>query len=249
MSNSGLVLVTGAGGWVASHVVKELLKNGYKVRGTVRRLGDEKYSFLHKLPGAADNLELVEADLLVAEGWTRALNDVETVLHIASPFTISFKNESEVIRPAVEGVENCFKAALSSSTRVKRIIQTSSVCAVVYGHPLERYETKKRFDEDEWSVVVKISGYEKSKTLAEKRARDLISEHNKTNENKIEFLSLLPGFVFGPLLDKHHGTGESSNQIYRVMQKTYPFVPQMDASHVDVRDVALAHVKGKGLRP
>jgi len=59
------VCVTGASGFIAAHIVRELLERGYRVRGTVRSLRHpDKYTFLTQLPGAAERLTLVEADLL-----------------------------------------------------------------------------------------------------------------------------------------------------------------------------------------
>jgi uncharacterized protein YbjT (DUF2867 family) len=47
------VLVTGASGYIASHVINELLRRGYQVVGTVRSLANkEKYAFLYELPHA-----------------------------------------------------------------------------------------------------------------------------------------------------------------------------------------------------
>lgn len=64
------MLVTGASGFVASHVVKQLLEVGAKVRGTVRDLNNEqKVGFLRQLPYANERLQLVKADLLEDECW------------------------------------------------------------------------------------------------------------------------------------------------------------------------------------
>ena len=57
MEHKGLVLVTGASGYIASHVINELLQKDYKVVGTVRSLANkEKYAFLYDLPHAKENL-------------------------------------------------------------------------------------------------------------------------------------------------------------------------------------------------
>ena len=66
------VLVTGASGFLASHIVKQLLESGeYIVRGTVRSLlNEQKVKPLKSLcPNAKYELELVEADLLNKESW------------------------------------------------------------------------------------------------------------------------------------------------------------------------------------
>ncbi len=55
----GKVLVSGASGFIASHIINELLTRGYEVVGTVRDLNNkEKYSFLYNLPHAKEKLEL-----------------------------------------------------------------------------------------------------------------------------------------------------------------------------------------------
>ena len=66
-----VVLVTGASGYIATHVIKQLQEAGYKVRGTVRSLTDEaKVKHLNDLcPDAAFKLELVEADLTKPDSW------------------------------------------------------------------------------------------------------------------------------------------------------------------------------------
>lgn len=68
-----MVLVTGASGYVACHVVKQLQEAGYRVRGTVRSLKNaERVALLRNLaPGAKHPLELVEANLDSDEGWDK----------------------------------------------------------------------------------------------------------------------------------------------------------------------------------
>lgn len=65
------VLVTGASGYIATHVVQQLLKAGYSVRGTVRsRKNETKVKPLLELcPEASSALELVEADLTDPDCW------------------------------------------------------------------------------------------------------------------------------------------------------------------------------------
>ena len=68
-----MVLVTGASGFVASHICKTLLELGAKVRGTVRSLeNEERVGFLRNLvENPKYPIELVEADLLKEETWKR----------------------------------------------------------------------------------------------------------------------------------------------------------------------------------
>ena len=86
--NDELVLVTGASGFIATHIVKLLLEKGYRVRGTVRSLKDEKkVAPLRKLvSNPKHELELCEADLTNEKGWAEAVKDCDYVMHTASPF-------------------------------------------------------------------------------------------------------------------------------------------------------------------
>jgi len=103
-----LVLVTGASGYIASHIVKQLLHEGYRVRGTVRNLKDEKKVLpLKSLAKNPNSLELFEANLLDEHSWLNAVNGCAFVLHTASPFPSSVPNDiNELIKPAVDGISN-----------------------------------------------------------------------------------------------------------------------------------------------
>ena len=78
MGDISRVLVTGASGFLASHVTRQLLQSGeYHVRGTVRDLNNEKKTKpLHALyPEAKYPLELVQADLIEPDSWTRFVTE------------------------------------------------------------------------------------------------------------------------------------------------------------------------------
>lgn len=62
-----VVLVTGAAGYISSYIIKLLLEEGYKVRGTVRNLNDEIK--IKQIKDFTPDVELVEADLLKEETW------------------------------------------------------------------------------------------------------------------------------------------------------------------------------------
>jgi len=126
MESKGKVLVSGASGYIASHVIHELLQRGYNVVGTVRALSNKaKYAFLYEFPHAKEHLELREADLLNPESWVKALEGIEKVIHVASPIPPAVpKDENELIKPAVEGTQTIINACLKN--KVKRIVFTSS---------------------------------------------------------------------------------------------------------------------------
>jgi nucleoside-diphosphate-sugar epimerase len=141
------VLVTGASGYIALHVVDLLLKQGHRVRGTVRSLKDEhKIAPIKKLNTSSSSmLELVEAELLNADSLKKAVQDTEYVVHIASPLPITNPaDENEVIKPALEGTLNVLQAAFNAKT-VKRVIVTSSGLAIA-GYKWE----EKHYTEQDW---------------------------------------------------------------------------------------------------
>ena len=129
---SQTILVTGATGYVGSWVVKYLLEKGYQVRITVRdKSRVDKYAFLQKIADESQgNIEVYEADLLTPGAYDSAAKGSDAIIHVASPFTLRFKNAiKEIIEPAIHGTENVLAAASSSKT-VKKVVLTSSVVAV-----------------------------------------------------------------------------------------------------------------------
>ncbi|CAA2988726.1 cinnamoyl- reductase 1-like [Olea europaea subsp. europaea] len=81
------VCVTGAGGFIASWLVKLLLEKGYTVRGTVRNPDDPKNFHLRELEGANERLILCKADLNDYQSLVEAINGCDGVFHTASPVT------------------------------------------------------------------------------------------------------------------------------------------------------------------
>lgn len=124
------ILVTGASGFVASHVVKEFLKRGYKVRGTVRDLN--KYSWLvqdlFKTDADKGNFESVQVpDLAAPHAFDEAVKGVSAIVHIA---TIGFDpNPNNVIPKVVAGTKSLLEAATKESS-VKQFVYTSSLAAM-----------------------------------------------------------------------------------------------------------------------
>ena len=101
-------LVTGASGFIASHVVQQLLENGDRVHATVRSTKNKKkikhlLDMQERWPG---KLTLFEADLLVAGSFEPPMKGCSVVYHIASPFFIENKirdGQKEVVEPALRG--------------------------------------------------------------------------------------------------------------------------------------------------
>uniref|UniRef100_A0A453L538 NAD(P)-binding domain-containing protein n=1 Tax=Aegilops tauschii subsp. strangulata TaxID=200361 RepID=A0A453L538_AEGTS len=114
------VCVTGAGGYIASWLVKLLLSRGYAVHGTVRHLGEEKTGHLRRLENASESLRLFKADLLDYDAMAAAVVGCQGVFHVATPL--------QMLGPAVTGTTNVLKAA--SAANAVRVVVVSSMVAV-----------------------------------------------------------------------------------------------------------------------
>lgn len=228
------VLITGISGFIAKHCAVEMLNAGYGVRGTVRSLkrADEVKASLAKHADVA-RLEFAQADLESDAGWPEAVQGCALVLHVASPFPAAQpRDEQELIRPAVEGTLRVLKAA--AAARVERLVQTSSMVAVMYGHPHDR---SAPFTEADWTNVADpgVTAYGKSKTLAERAGRDFMQQ----DRSGMHYSSINPGLVLGPALDRDIGT--SAEIVQAFLRGKYPGAPRLMIPCVDVRDVARMH--------
>lgn len=229
------VLVTGASGFIAMHCILQLLAAGWRVRGTLRtpsRAGKIRETLArHVDPG--DRLEFATADLSRDEGWEEAARGCTYVLHVASPFPREVpKHEDDLIVPARDGALRVLRAAAAAG--VRRVVMTSSLAAVVYGHVRDGSRT---FDEEDWSISEGIGAYEKSKTIAERAAWDFA----RSPEAKgLELVVINPGLVLGPILDEDYGT--SGEAVRKLMRREFPGCPNLGWAPVDVRDVAAAHL-------
>jgi dihydroflavonol-4-reductase len=236
-SSETTVLVTGASGFIAMHCILKLIEKGHRVRGTLRspeREAGLRKTFL-KHTSVDDRLEFFTANLENDDGWDDAVKGCQYILHMASPFPPQPpQHEDDLIRPAREGTLRVLKAA--SSAKVKRVVMTSSLAAVVAGN---EYDASKVFNEDDWSKTDSdIGAYEKSKTLAERDAWDFVK--GLENDNALELSVINPGLVLGPILDEDYST--SGELIRKLMRREFPGCPDLGWPMVDVRDVADAHL-------
>jgi len=180
-------------------------------------------------------LELVDADLMNPESLEKAVAGCDYVVHTASPVPAKGvpKDENVFIRPAVEGTLAVLRAA--QKHKVKRVVVTSSISAVV----MKKDENiKEIYDESDWSEVEVCPAYDKSKTLAEKAAWDYL--FSLPEEDRFELVCLNPGFILGPSLVP---SDSSPTAVKMLMEGKIPFVPKVMLLMVDIREVALAHLR------
>ena len=235
------ILVTGGTGYVGSWIVKYLLEKDYRVRITVRdKSKTSKYAFLQEIADKSDGvIEVYEADLLTPGAFDSAAEDSDAIIHVASPFTLRFKDAvNEIIKPAINGTQNVLNAATSSAT-VKKVVLTSSVAAV-YGDNIEMQEKGIReFTEDDFNDTSSETHqpYSYSKVKAELRAWELARQ-----QEQWKLVVMNPGFVMGPLLDTNSNSESIQFMKDMLTGKFLTGAPHLEFGFVDVRDVAKAHI-------
>ncbi|EGC29046.1 hypothetical protein DICPUDRAFT_159426 [Dictyostelium purpureum] len=239
---SETVLVTGGSGYIALFCIVKLLREGYRVRTTVRKLSrkDQVLKAVRNSGLAVGDaeIEFVEADLSSDNGWSDAVKGCKYILHVASPVPPfppkpNQDDEEEVIRPAVDGTIRVLKAA-RDDTNVKRVVLTSSNAAIGYGKASENLG--RPLTEEDWTIIDETcSAYVKSKVIAEKSAWDFIE---KESSGKLELVVVNPTAVFGPLLSTELS---ASIDIVKNVIKGIQTYPPISFGVVDVRDVADIH--------
>uniref|UniRef100_A0A7E4VXF1 Epimerase domain-containing protein n=1 Tax=Panagrellus redivivus TaxID=6233 RepID=A0A7E4VXF1_PANRE len=230
-----LVLVTGSSGYLATHCVQQLLWAGYRVRGTVRSLKNEKkVAPLRALEHADERLELVVADLEQAEPWPAAVKGCDYVLHTASPFPIIA--DEGIVELAVNGTLFVLRACAKEPS-VKKVVLTSSCAAINEGHDDE----DRVFTEADYTVEdsPKVPPYSRSKAAAERAAWEF-QRSIPDSDNKFALTTINPTLITGPLLMDTQGT--SITIVRRFLNNEMPGTPALNLGIVDVRDVAKAHI-------
>ncbi len=231
------ILVTGASGFIAQQLVLDLLEEGHRVRGTVRSAakGEALRRALAAHTERAAEIELVEADLEGDSGWREAVDGVDVVHHLASPFPMAVpRDPDELIRPARDGALRVLRAA--RETGVRRVVQTSSGAAVAYG---VRGPLPERFTEDDWTDPTHTADcrpYVASKAIAERAAWDYVASEGQG----IELTTVQPVAVLGPIRSAQVKT--SVDIVARILGGKLPMLPDAGLQLVDVRDVSATHI-------
>lgn len=150
-------LVTGSTGFVGSHVTRQLVAAGERVRVLVRRS-----SSLRALEGLP--VERVEGDLRDALSLDRAMKGVRRVYHVAADYRLWTKIPGEIYESNVEGTRRLFEAAARAG--VERIVYTSTVATIA----VPSHGAKLPDEEAQTSLDQMIGHYKRSKFLAEVEA-------------------------------------------------------------------------------
>ncbi|GFP58820.1 ketoreductase adrE [Trichoderma asperellum] len=248
-----LVLVTGANGYIGSHVVDQLLELGYNVRGTVRDKKPWLDEFFEKKYGKG-RFESVAVKAIEEVGaFSTAADGASGVVHVASD--VSFGTDpNKVIPIAVQGTLNALEAA-SKQTSVKRFVITSSSAAVLNPEPNRK---GVKIDENTWNdSAVKLAWsdhvmeglpkgfegaiiYSASKTEAERAAWKWVEE------NKPNFVlnTVQPNFNFGQVLIPEHQSGSTMGFVRNFFKGDFSILTFPPQHYIDVKDCARLHVAG-----
>lgn len=236
MTNStSPVLVTGGSGYLATHLIAALLRDGRAVRATVRSRAREAGLRAAIRRGGADDtgLELVAADLSADDGWPSAVAGVEEVHHVASPIpVVQPADPDDLIVPARDGTLRVLRAARDAG--VRRVVLTSSFAAVGYTP-----KPVAEFTEDDWTDpdTPGLAPYPRSKAIAERAAWDLMAHDG----GHTELVVVNPTAIFGPTLTAD--LRSSTTLIKAMLEGTMTVAPRQRFGVADVRDVADLHLR------
>ncbi|MGJ4788212.1 NAD-dependent epimerase/dehydratase family protein [Leptospira koniambonensis] len=227
------VLVTGGTGFVASRCIRELLHKNFIVHTTIRSSGKE--SLLRSTLNVFDErLKVFVADLTSDAGWDEAVRGCRFVLHIASPLIGKDEGNPDAFAlPAQEGTLRILRASVRE--KVKRVVMTSAAAAA--RPPLD---SGRESVEDVWADPEdsQFDEYRKSKIRAERIAWEFM----RSEGGETEFTSILPGAVFGPIMNEENSHG-SVQIIDGMLKGKFPLLAPIGFYVVDVRDLAEAHIR------
>ncbi|KAJ9604790.1 hypothetical protein H2200_010905 [Cladophialophora chaetospira] len=246
LAKNDIVLVTGANGYIATHIVDVLLTEGYRVRGTVR--GEKPW--LNKLfddRHGKGRFESISVPSLDGEGvYDEAIKGVSGVVVVATQLTWS-SDPNEGIPPVVAGTISLLKAAAAEST-VKSVVLTSSSSAAI----IPEVNKEVVVDENTWNDSAVETAwaqtapedirpyvvYAASKTEGERAAWKW---HRETKPN-FELNTVLPNWNTGTILSPEIAgstMGWTANLLKGDTKVIREFPPEW---YIDVIDCARVHV-------
>ncbi|MCC6621590.1 MAG: SDR family oxidoreductase [Deltaproteobacteria bacterium] len=218
------VFVTGAAGFIGSHVVKRLVDLGVEVTALVIP-GDPAPS----LAPVVDRIRIVRGDLSALEPLAAAMREARAglVIHLAAIYALWLREPRAMFDVNVQGTRNVLGAARAAG--VPRVVHTSSIAAVgvLPGEAVADEDTPF----NEWDVA---NDYVLSKYISELEAFRMAGPD-------LEVVAVNPAFPFGA---DDTGPTPTGKMVLDTLRGRLPFVIQGGFNAVDVRDVAEGHLLG-----
>lgn len=217
--------VTGATGFLGSHVARVLADQGVNLRLLVRPTSNLKN--LHGL-----NADTVMGDLRDPASLEKAISGCDTVFHVAADYRLWVRDPNEMYRSNVDGTRSLLEAAKKQG--VQRVVYTSSVATIGFtsiGRPAD--------EESPVSLAAMIGHYKRSKYMAEQLAME-------AGRSGMQVVTVNPTTPIGEQDVKPTPTGRI---VVDFMKRKFPAYVETGLNLVDVRECARGHVaaleKGK----
>lgn len=212
------VLVTGAAGFIGSHVVRELLMENIEVRCLIRPSEPTR-----NLDGL--EVEMLIGDILDTAAVEKAIADVDTVFHLAAIYSIWMQDWNRIYEVNIRGSRNVLWACLGKN--IERVVYTSSIAAIGIA-PGKALST----EEIPFNQYTLGNHYVLTKYLSQQEALGFA-------HNGLDLVVVNPCFPFGPMDIAPTPTGQI---IVDVLKGISRFTFNGGINIVDVRDVARGHV-------
>jgi dihydroflavonol-4-reductase len=210
-------LVTGASGFLGSHLVRALAERGDELRLLARRSSN--------LDPVGDlEFERATGDVTDRRAVRRAMDGVSRVFHVAGRTSLRARDREAVFATNLQGARIVFEEALGAE--VERLVHTSTVGAIGVAKPKSTADESTSFDIGHLGF-----SYVNSKHEAELEAFRLAAQG-------LAVVIVNPTFVLGP----EDPTGTSMGLVRRFLLGQIPAYVDGALNIVDVRDVAAGHL-------
>jgi len=146
VKNSIKVLITGADGFIGSHLTEALVKNGYDVRAFVYYNSFNSYGWLDSIPKETKSkIEFFSGDIRDPNGVREAMKGIDIVFHLAALIAIPFSYHSpdSYIDTNVKGTLNVLQAARDNNVRRVLVTSTSEVYGTAQFVPITEFHPKQ----------------------------------------------------------------------------------------------------------
>lgn len=246
-NRSSIVLLTGATGFIGFRILLDVLEAGYTVKAVVR--SPAKTDALLQNPtlrelNATGRLTFPNIPDFAIEGaWDKDIQDVEFIIHVASPLPLPFLDPGkDIFQPSVKANDNLLKAVLGAP-KLKRLILTSSIVATMPLPPRGPgpYNAAGSVPTPSEPFANVYDAYQGSKIHLINSSRELVERHHPT----FDVINVVPGYVFGrnKSATTAQGMFTSSNALLLMLLKGRVFSGTRTAGAAHLDDVTKVHVK------